>query len=189
MSNLTWNIDTSSWRVDMLTYNPPMTWKPETPFNQIPLLPPEVDIETKPILKACIKARAGLAELKQAAELFPHQAILINTLPLLEAKDSSEIENIVTTSDTLFQSVNNASQADYATNEVLQYRTALLEGFQALQQRPLTTNITEMIGSTIKGIDMKVRKVPGTTLANHTTGKCIYTPPEGETHLRNLLGN
>uniref|UniRef100_UPI00374CCF74 Fic/DOC family N-terminal domain-containing protein n=1 Tax=Rhodoferax sp. TaxID=50421 RepID=UPI00374CCF74 len=78
-------------------------WRADKPWNQLPPLPPEAELETKAVLKQCITARAALAELKQAAELIPNQTMLINTLPLLEAKDSSEIENIVTTADQLFQ--------------------------------------------------------------------------------------
>ncbi len=80
-------------------------WRAEAPYNQLPPLPPRHDLESKAVLKACITARAALAELKQAAELIPNQTMLINTIPLLEAKDSSEIENIVTTTDQLFQHV------------------------------------------------------------------------------------
>ena len=77
-----------------------MIWQADRPFNQLPLLPPDGEVlENRVILKACIRARAALAELKQAGELLPNQGLLINLLPLLEAKDSSEIENIVTTSD------------------------------------------------------------------------------------------
>ena len=77
------------------------------------------------MLKACITARSALAELKQAAELIPNQTMLINTIPLLEAKDSSEIENIVTTTDKLFQHAHWEGQADPATKEALRYRSAL----------------------------------------------------------------
>ena len=72
------------------------SWRPDKPYNEIPRLPPKVDVETKEILKQCIRARASLAELK-GAELIPNPSVLINTLPLLEAQASSEIENIVTT--------------------------------------------------------------------------------------------
>ena len=68
-------------------------WHPDYPYNALALLPPSQEIETRAVLKRCITARAALAELKQAAELIPNQDMLINTLPLLEAKDSSEIEN------------------------------------------------------------------------------------------------
>ncbi len=115
--------------------------------------------------------------------------MLINTLPLLEAKDSSEIENIVTTTDKLFQFVDSDVPPDAATKEALQYRRALHEGWQMLAKRPINTNLAESICSQIKGVDMTVRKVPGTTLANDKTGDIIYTPPAGEMLLRDLLSN
>ena len=172
-----------------------MNWNPEKPYNDLPLLPPEIELETKAVLKRCIEARTALAELKQAAELIPNQAMLINTLPLLEAKDSSEIENIVTTTDKLFQFADgDDAHADLATKEALRYRRALYEGWQELSKRPINTNMAESICSQIKGIDMSVRKVPGTVLvnkelANDKTGEIIYTPPEGEKVLRDLLSN
>jgi Fic family protein len=166
-----------------------MTWKPDIPYNDLPPLPPAVELETRLVLKRCIAARAAVAELKQAAELIPNQAMLINTLPLLEAKDSSEIENIVTTTDKLFEYVDSDRQADSATKEALRYRKALHEGWQKLAQRPITTRMAEAICTQIKGVQMEIRKVPGTKLANDLTGDVIYTPPEGEATLRDLLGN
>jgi len=166
-----------------------MQWNPSKPYNQLPLLPPSADLETKVVLKSCINARSALAELKQAADLIPNQAMLINTLPLLEAKDSSEIENIVTTSDKLFKFAKHDDQADSATKEALRYRRALYEGWKALSERPLNTNSAETICSQIKGVQMSVRKVPGTNLTNTATGETIYTPPVGEALLRNLLAN
>ena len=166
-----------------------MRWHPEKPYNDLPLLPPTIELETKAVLKRCISARTALAELKQAAELIPNQAMLINTLPLLEAKDSSEIENIVTTTDKLFQYAGDDAHADPATKEALQYRRALYEGWRALVQRPINTNMAETICSQIKGVEMSVRKVPGTALVNDRTGETICTPPEGEQVLRDLLSN
>ena len=125
-----------------------MKWHPEKPYNSLPLLPPAVELETKAVLKKCIAARAALAELKQAAELIPNQAMLINTLPLLEAKDSSEIENIVTTTDNLFKFADSdETHADSATKEALRYRRALYEGWQTLSKRPINTNMAESICS------------------------------------------
>lgn len=166
-------------------------WHPEQPYNDLPLLPPTVErVETRAVLKQCIAARAALGELKQAAELIPNQAVLINTLPLLEARASSEIENIVTTTDELFRHVNrDEATADPATKEALRYRRALAEGFRALRGHPLTTRTAEHICSLIKGVDMSVRRVPGTKLENDATGEIIYTPPEGEGHLRDILAN
>ncbi|AWK44366.1 MULTISPECIES: protein adenylyltransferase Fic [Photorhabdus] len=167
-----------------------MTWQPDAPFNAIPLLPPTVKVmESIAVLKACIPARAALAELKQAGELSPNQGLLINLLPLLEAKDSSEIENIVTTSDKLFQYAQEDSLADPATKEALRYRTALYEGFIQLTRRPLCTNTAIEVCSRLKAVDMNIRKVPGTTLSNQATGEIIYTPPEGESQIRDLLSN
>jgi Fic family protein len=164
------------------------SWRPEIPYNQLPPLPPAVDLETKAILKQLIPARAALAELKRAAELIPNQAMLINTLPLLEARASSEIENIVTTTDRLFQFRSDSEQADPATKEALRYSYALLDGFQALTKRPLSTGTAEQICSNVKGVEMRVRRIPGTALAREK-GEIVYTPPEGEELLRRLLAN
>jgi Fic family protein len=166
-----------------------MTWQADKPFNDLLRLPPRPDIETRAVLKQCIPARAALAALKQAALLIPNQSMLINTLPLLEARASSEIENIVTTTDKLFQGVGSEDQADPATKEALRYSRALFEGFQTLETRPLSTRTAERICSTIKGVDMSVRKVPGTALVNSATGATVYTPPAGEALLRDLLAN
>ncbi len=145
------------------------------------------DLESKAVLRACIGARASLAELKQACELLPNAAILTNSLPLLEAQASSEIENIVTTADELFRHVNSDAGATPEAKEALRYRQALLEGYRALHERPLTTRTAETVCSTIKGAEMTVRRVPGTRLENTVTGEIIYTPPEGESLLRDLL--
>ena len=166
-----------------------MTWQPDQPYNVLPPLPPTIDLDSVAILKACIPARAALAELKKAGELLPNQGLLINLLPLLEAKDSSEIENIVTTADKLFQFADEDSLADPSTKEALRYRTALNSGYRALSTRPLCSNTTVEICSTIKGTQMGVRKVPGTTLANSITGDVIYTPPAGENVIRGLLAD
>jgi len=141
------------------------------------------------VLKACIPARAALAELKQAGELLPNQGLLINLLPLLEAQGSSEIENIVTTTDRLFQYAQEDSQADPMTKEALRYRTALRQGFEELVRKPLCTNTALEICSTIKSVQMDIRKVPGTTLSNQATREVIYTPPAGENIIRTLLSN
>ena len=164
-------------------------WRADQPYNDLPPLPPAAEVETRPVLKQCIAARAALAELKQAAELIPNQGVLINALPLLEAQASSEIENIVTTTDRLFQSQSTGEQADPATREALRHSSALLEGYRALKQTPLNTRTAEQVCSRIKGIEMLVRRVPGTALANQASGEVIYTPPVGEDLLRTKLAN
>lgn len=162
-----------------------------TPYNDLPSIPPKQDIETKRVLKHCIEARAALAELHKAAEMLPNQNVLINTLPLLEAQASSEIENIVTTTDKLFQYANDidSSHVDPSTKEALRYRIALKEGFEKIKARPSNTVLAEQICTTLRGIEMTVRKVPGTTLRNQITGEIIYTPPVGESLLRDKLRN
>lgn len=166
-----------------------LRWRPDAPYNDLPALPPAQELETKAVLKQCVESRSRLSELKQAAELIPNQAMLINTLPLLEAQASSEIENIVTTTDSLFRHQDADEQADPATREALRYRQALMEGFSALADRPLTTRTAEQICTRIKGVDMSVRRVPGTTLTNDRTGEVIYTPPAGEDVIRSKLAN
>ncbi|WP_152007219.1 Fic family protein [Hoeflea sp. EC-HK425] len=167
-----------------------MPFRPDRPYNDLPPLPPREDVETKAVLKACIEARAALAELRISGQLIPNQAVLINSIPLLEAQASSEIENIVTTTDRLFRFANEAgNHADPATKEALRYRTALSEGFQSLKQRPVSTSTAITVCQTIKGFELDIRATPGTALMNETTGSVIYTPPEGQALLRDKLAN
>ncbi|WP_318367470.1 protein adenylyltransferase Fic [Enterobacter sp.] len=164
-------------------------WNPEHPYNQLPPLPPDLaTVETRSVLKACISARAALAELKAAGELLPDQGLLINLLPMLEAKDSSRIENIVTTSDQLFQYADRAEYADPATKEALRYRTALYQGINQLSQYPLCANSAIKICTTLRAVETDVRKTPGTVLRDQNM-KVVYTPPEGEEVIRDLLSN
>ncbi|AHG65497.1 protein adenylyltransferase Fic [Advenella mimigardefordensis] len=166
-------------------------FNPELPYNDLPRLPPEADIETKAILKACIDAKASLAGLKAMAKRIPNQEMLINIIPMLEAQASSEIENIVTTTDRLFQYANDESNvlADPATKEALRYRTALYSGYQSLNARPLTTATAVQICQTIKGVETDIRRVPGTALLNEATRQIVYTPPDGEGAIRDLLAD
>lgn len=167
-----------------------MTFKADRPYNDLPPLPPKTDVETKAVLKACIAARAALAELRVSGQLIPNQAVLINSIPLLEAQASSEIENIVTTTDRLFRFANEAGNlADAATKEALRYRTALNEGFRTLKERPMTTSTAVAVCRTIKGVELDIRSTPGTALMNQATGAVVYTPPEGQDLLRNKLAN
>lgn len=166
-----------------------MPFHPDLPYNELPALPPAAELETKAIMRACIKARSALAELKAFGNLIPNQSVLINSIPILEAQASSEIENIVTTADRLFQYVDDGTGADQATKEALRYRTALKIGFQMLQQRPLSTMIAVEVCRTIKGVQLDIRSTPGTTLVNDTTSERIYTPPEGAVLLREKLSN
>jgi len=162
---------------------------PAKPFNALPLLPPTTDIETRAVLKKCVSASAKLAALKEAAALIPNQDVLINSIPLREAKDSSAIENIVTTNDMLFRYANaDAEQADSATKETLRYRAALFRGYESLKSLPLSTRTAVEVCRAIKDVDLDIRKTPGTNLKNHNR-QVIYTPPEGEVLIREKMAN
>jgi Fic family protein len=165
-------------------------YNPAKPFNTLPDLPPPIDLESKAILKACVTARTAVAELKLAGQLIPDQSVLINTIPLLEAKDSSEIENIVTTNDALFREASQLDDGgDASAKEALRYRAAIFSGYESLKTRPLTARTAIEVCSQIKGVDLDVRKTPGTTLRSSYSGDVIYTPPEGADRLHELLAN
>lgn len=167
-----------------------MVFNPAKPFNDLPTLPPNGEVETRRTLKACVDAREALAALRGAGILIPNQAMLINSLPTLEAQASSEIENIVTTADRLFLYASNTdADTDPATKEALNYRKALYVGSDLLARRPISTSMASTLCSIVKGVDMDVRKTPGTKLINQKTGAIIYTPPEGEARLRDMLAN
>jgi Fic family protein len=168
-----------------------MPFDPLKPHNDLPLLPPREDIETKAVLKKAISAGRALAELKGLGETIPNQSILVNSIILQEAKASSEVENIITTNDALFRAFSaKTSQIDASTKEVLRYREALWEGFNALRERALiTTNLFVRIVQTIRGNEAGIRNTPGTKVSNAATGEVIFTPPEGETVIRDKLEN
>lgn len=156
-----------------------MSWNPQVPYSDLPSLPPRVELESRAVLKATVAARAALAGLDQSAQLLPNPAVLLNAATLLEAQASSEIENIVTTADELFRHAVSDEAADHATKEALRYRAALYEGVAALHARPLTFGTAELVCSRIKDVEMAIRKMPGTRIANPATREVIYAPPEG----------
>lgn len=166
-----------------------MDFDPQKPHNHLAVLPPSADIENREILKKCICARSALAELKQAGELIPNQAVLINSIPMLEAQMSSEIENIVTTTDKLFQFAGEEDKADAPTKETLRYRQALSKGYQSIGYAAVCTRTAVEVCSAIRNTDVNVRTMPGTALKNPLTGKIVYTPPVGERLIRDLLRN
>ncbi|RWZ85906.1 MAG: Fic family protein [Hydrotalea sp. AMD] len=159
---------------------------------KIPQLPLDFDIETKAILKKTAAARSALAEMKGAAMSIPNESILISTLSLQEAKDSSAIENIITTNDELFQSDFMAKNfKTLASKEVHNYAEALRWGFQTVRQQGfLSNNHIIEIQATIEENRAGFRKVPGTELKNEQTGEVVYTPPQTHdevvAHMNNL---
>ena len=162
---------------------------PGKPWNGLPELPPRTEIESSAILKACITARVELARVNALAETLPNRDILIQTIPLQEARSSSEIENIVTTSDALYQALaSNGVGIDANTREVLRYREALWEGVNMLAgQSKLTVTVFEQICSRILDTEMRVRCDETVWIGNAAERR--YTPPAGAQHLNRLLAN
>ena len=157
------------------------------PFDDLPDLPPLAPVETAPVLKRAVAAHRALARLRAAAAALPDQTVLVNALPLLEARASSEIENIVTTTDALFRADALARTDDPAAKEALRYRAALRHGVDAMRDRPLTTNLMRDLCSIVTGVEMDVRATPGAVLRNDRTGDVVYAPPSGAALLRDRL--
>ena len=157
----------------------------------IPFLPLPYDLETKPILRQVNLANKKLAELKGVALTIPNEDILLNTLILQEAKDSSEIENIVTTHDDLFRADLDLKQTiiNAATKEVLNYRQAMKTGLALIREsKLLTNNIIKQIQSELEMNSAGFRIVPGTTLKNNR-GEVVYTPPQDGNEIIRLMDN
>lgn len=154
-------------------------------------LPLSIDIESKTVLKSLPKAHAALAELKGIASTIPNQNILINTLGLQEAKDSSAIENIITTHDDLYKSeLNLDSFNSLQAKEVQNYISALKKGFELVKNKGLITNsIIIEIQSELEKNNAGFRKLPGTALKNAMTGETVYTPPQDFNEINRLMSN
>ena len=160
-----------------------MNWKLAT-------LPYNVDIETKKVLKKLAGAHRALAELKGVAQTIPRQDILINTLTLQEAKDSSEVENIVTTHDELYKGALGLEQLiSPATKEVQNYISAIKRGFAIVKEtKLLTTNNIIEIQELLEKNKAGLRKIPGTNLKNQA-GEVVYEPPQSAKEIKELMQN
>jgi len=160
----------------------------DQPYNDLPLLPPAVELDNPKLLKKAIAANRRLAELKGTVLSIPNPSLLLDSIILQEAKNSSEIENIVTTNDVLYRAAADEKLANNPqAKEILRYRQALRYGLEALYVKPLATNLFIDIATIIKAREMEIRKVPGTKIANQQ--RIIYTPPEGEQVIRDKLAN
>lgn len=160
------------------------------PYNGLPLLPPKADLETKVVLTKTIKASRALAQLNGAIRNLPNPSLFLDTIHLQEAKASSEIENIITTNDDLYQAVVADKTCDNpATKEVISYKEAIWLGIKRLEEKPfITTNLCVELVQCIKQNTAGIRTSPGTTLSN-TKGEVIYTPPSGEQVIREKMAN
>src|SRR5690606_5926173 len=168
-----------------------MNFNKTIPYNSLPDLPPErITVETPVILKQVAKASRFLGELKGLCESLPDPQLLINTLVLQESKDSSAIENIVTTQDELYKATLEGDNiTNHAAKEVLSYRQALYTGIELMTQRQglITTNTMVEIVRIIKQNNGGIRNIPGTALKNAIHGEVVYTPPTGEPVIREKL--
>ena len=164
----------------------------DLPFNDLPLLPPAKEqIESVVILKQLVKSSVVLAELKGIIKILPNPEILLNEVVLKEARASSEIENVITTQDKLYQALSaKGDQVDTSTKEVLRYREAMLFGFRTIHKKNiLTINTIIEIQQILEENNAGIRKLPGTALRNSVTGKVIYTPPDQTDLINSLLSN
>lgn len=163
----------------------------DAPANDLAPLPPTVDIETKQVLRKAISANAELARLNGYCSLLPNVSILLNTIVLKEARASSEIENIITTQDALYEALaSDPNQIDSETKEVLNYRSATWKGFSLVSESGLiTTRTITSIQEELEGNNAGIRRLPGTALLNESTGTVVYTPPDNERPIRDLLSN
>ncbi|MGE5328146.1 MAG: Fic family protein [Deltaproteobacteria bacterium] len=157
---------------------------------RLKMLPPKSNFETVKILVQLNRANKALAELKGYSEIIPNKNILINAVTLQEAKDSSQIENIITTHDELYKSMAVDSYKSLAAKEVINYRTALWHGYELIKEKSmLTTNMIVEIQQIVENNNAGIRKLPGTTLRNDITGEIVYTPPVGEKEILEFMGN
>ncbi len=157
----------------------------------VPILPLSMELEVAAIFKKLTKAHQALAELKGVSGIIPNQTMLISTLSLQEAKDSSAIENIITTQDELYKSDLLAKNfATLEAKEVYSYAEALRNGYDKVKENGLLLNnyILE-IQQTLEGNSAGFRKVPGTELKNQQTGTVVYTPPQDTNHIQSLMNN
>lgn len=152
-------------------------------------LPPQIDCETVGILKALNKASRVLGELKGEVSKIPNSRILIDTLALQEAKDSNEIENIVTTDDELYQASIDDSIASKAAKEALNYARALQLGIGKLEDKGLLTANDIIEIQAIIAPNHPIRKLPGTVLKNQLSGEVIFTPPQHHDDIVRLFSN
>ncbi len=164
-----------------------MVWLPDTTYDDLPPLPPLAELETRRVLKSAINARDALVRLDASARTLPNPSIIINAIPLLEAQASSEIENIVTTTDELFAAAA-TDNASPAAREALRYRSALRRGFEQLGERPLTARTAIEVCATIRGHDVEVRRGE-VYVGDPVSRRRVYTPPRDPTTVDRLLDN
>lgn len=165
-----------------------MVYDKNIAFNDLPDLPP-VNINSAQVLRHTIIAARNLAELKGLCETLPDPALLLNTIVLQESRDSSAIENIVTTQDELYRANADVKIDSTAAKEVLRYREAMYTGLRHMKEKIniISTNTLVSVVQIIKDNKSGIRTQPGTNLKSSITGEVIYTPPCCENEIRQKL--
>ena len=149
-----------------------------------------VNLKTSKILEQLTLSSRALAELKGYANTIPNMHILINAVTINEAKDSSAIENIVTTYDDIYKVLTESGYKEENAKEVVDYRNAIWLGYEQIKKDGyINTNTITKIQGTIENNNAGIRKLPGTELKNSITGETIYTPPQSEQEIRRYLKN
>jgi Fic family protein len=167
-----------------------MAYRRNEPYNDLPPLPPSYDLESVRVMRRCVVASRALAELKGAGNLIPNQTILINAIPLQEARLSSEIENIVTTQDELFRAaVEEPGRIDPRTKEVLRYRSALRHGYDTLKDRPLGVDLMIEMCRILCDAPVSLREQEPIIIEDADARSIVYTPPRGRALILSLLRN
>ena len=159
---------------------------------KLPELPPLIEkVETIEILRSVNKAALAIAELKGIAQTIPNQEMLVNAVVLQEAKDSSEIENIITSTDELYEAItSNKSQLKPEIKEVVNYRRSIFIGYELIKKQGfLRVNDIIKIQQDLIDNNAGIRSTPGTVLKNDRTGEVVYTPPQNKTDIEDLLTN
>lgn len=158
--------------------------------HELKMLPPDKNLKTVRILEQLARTNRALAELKGYARTIQNQHILINAITINEAKDSSEIENIVTTHDEIYKAMTQSNYKNERAKEVVNYRSAIWRGYSLVKEKKMiTTNILVEIQAMIEHNNAGIRKIPGTVLKNPKTGEVVYTPPKTEKEVREYLKN
>ncbi len=167
-----------------------MKFNPNQAFNDLPPLPPKSFKEDDEIFRKLISAHKALAELKGYSELLPNKSIILSAITIQEAKDSSEIENIVTTHDEIFKSLATNKSISPQAKEVINYKKALFRGLELLRKKQIITlNLILEIQQIIERNNAGIRKLPGTKLVNPKNNEVYYTPPDNPEVINKLLDN
>ncbi len=159
--------------------------------NELSYLPiKNIELETNAVLKQLSKTSRALAELKGVAKTMPNQNILINAIMINEAKNSSEIENIVTTHDEIYKALIRPSDANPASKEIVDYRRAIWEGYNLIKEKKiLTINDIIQIQEKLEHNNAGIRKTPGTVIKNNATNEVVYMPPQSQEVIMNYMTN